>query len=244
MLNPIVTKRGLFITFEGGDGAGKSTQVALLTEYLQDRGSEVLHTREPGGTDLGLALREAVLHSKNEIVPRAEALIYAADRANNIATRVRPAIERGVVVLQDRYLDSSVAYQGSGRDLGPKEIRDLSLWATEGLLPDLTVLLDIDPVEGRARMTAGRGGLDRLEAESRAFHERVRAQFLALANAEPERFLVVDASAAPEAISAIVRGRVDALLAAVADTVVDTAASPTADVNPPAAVPQSPETTA
>ncbi|QUY63544.1 Thymidylate kinase [Gulosibacter molinativorax] len=209
-----MTTRGLFITFEGGDGAGKSTQVALLTEYLRGRGLEVLHTREPGGTELGLALREAVLHSKNEIVPRAEALIYAADRANNIATRVRPALERGEIVLQDRYLDSSVAYQGSGRDLGADEIRDLSLWATDGVLPDITVLLDIDPVEGRARVTAQRGGLDRLEAEGREFHERVRATFLALAEAEPQRFLVVDATLAPEVIAAQVRARVDAALAA------------------------------
>ncbi|KAB1644822.1 dTMP kinase [Gulosibacter chungangensis] len=209
-----VTTRGLFITFEGGDGAGKSTQVALLTEYLRGRELEVLHTREPGGTDLGLALREVLLHSENEIVPRAEALIYAADRANNIATRVRPALERGAIVLQDRYLDSSVAYQGSGRDLGAEEIRDLSLWATEGLLPDVSVLLDIDPVSGRERVAAQRGGLDRLEAESRDFHERVRAKFLELAAAEPSRFLVVDASLAPEAIAELVQARVDAALAA------------------------------
>ena len=208
-----MTTRGLFITLEGGDGAGKSTQVALLTEYLRGRGLEVLHTREPGGTDLGLALREAVLHSKNEIVPRAEALIYAADRANNIATKVRPALDRGAIVLQDRYLDSSIAYQGSGRDLGADEIRDLSLWATGGLLPDVTVLLDIDPVEGRARVTAQRGALDRLEAEGRDFHERVRAKFLELAAAEPERFLVMDATLAPEDIAAQVRARVETALA-------------------------------
>lgn len=208
-----MTTRGLFITFEGGDGAGKSTQVALLTEYLRGRELEVLHTREPGGTDLGLALREVLLHSENEIVPRAEALIYAADRANNIATRVRPALERGEIVLQDRYLDSSVAYQGSGRDLGAQEIRNLSLWATDGLLPDVSVLLDIDPDSGRARVSAQRGGLDRLEAESREFHERVRAKFLELAAAEPERFLVVDAALTPEEIAAQVQTRVDAALA-------------------------------
>lgn len=163
---------------------------------------------------MGLALREALLHSENEIVPRAEALIYAADRANNVATRVRPALERGAVVLQDRYLDSSVAYQGSGRDLGADEIRSLSLWAVEGLLPDVSVLLDIDPVAGRARVTAQRGQLDRLEGESREFHERVRAKFLELAEAEPDRFIVVDASKAPEDIAAIVRARVDEALAA------------------------------
>lgn len=207
-----MTTRGLFITFEGGDGAGKSTQVARLTDYLRARGCEVLHTREPGGTELGVALRQVLLHSEHEIVPRAEALIYAADRANNVATKVRPALDRGAIVLQDRYLDSSVAYQGSGRDLGPNEIRDLSLWATGGLLPDVTVLLDIDPLEGRARVTAQRGGLDRLEAEGREFHERVRGRFLKLAEAEPERFLVVDASRDPDDISAQVRARVDAAL--------------------------------
>lgn len=207
-----MTTRGLFITFEGGDGAGKSTQVALLTEYLRNQDLEVLHTREPGGTDLGLGLREVLLHSEHEIVPRAEALIYAADRANNIATRVRPALERGAVVLQDRYLDSSVAYQGTGRELGADEIRGLSLWATGGLLPDVTVLLDIDPVEGRKRVTAQRGGLDRLEAESREFHDRVRKTFLGLADAEPQRILVVDATLPPDAIASRVRARVEEAL--------------------------------
>ena len=140
---------GLFITLEGGDGSGKSTQMGALTEWLQSRGRTVVQAREPGGTDLGLELREIVLHRRGHIAPRAEALLYAADRAHHIATLVRPALERGEVVIQDRYLDSSVAYQGAGRVLDPDEVRDLSLWATEGLLPHLTVLLDLDPAVGR-----------------------------------------------------------------------------------------------
>ncbi|SJM69358.1 dTMP kinase [Gulosibacter sp. 10] len=206
------SERGLFIVFEGGDGAGKTTQVGLLAEHLRARGHEILHTREPGSTAVGLELRRAVLHSEDEIAPRAEALIYAADRANNIATQVRPALAKGVTVLQDRYIDSSVAYQGSGRDLGAEEVRDLSLWATEGLLPDLTVLLDLAPETGRERVARSRGGFDRLESEGKAFHDRVREQFRALAAAAPERYLVIDASGAPEEIAARIRDRVEGLL--------------------------------
>ena len=142
--------RGLFITFEGGDGSGKSTQSELLVQWLEAQGRTVVVSREPGGTDLGLELREIVLHRRGEIAPRAEALIYAADRAHNIATKVRPALERGDIVVQDRYLDSSVAYQGAGRVLGADEVRDVSLWATESLLPDLTILLDLH--EGQDRL--------------------------------------------------------------------------------------------
>lgn len=201
---------GLFITFEGGDGSGKSTQVALLTEWLESDGREVVHSREPGGTDLGLELREIVLHRRGHITPRAEALLYAADRAHNIATKVRPAIERGAVVIQDRYLDSSVAYQGAGRVLGATEVRDLSLWATEGLLPDLTVLLDLDPAVGRERIAGG--VYDRLEEEKSDFHERVRASYLELAAAEPERFLVLDATTSVDELAAAIRSRVVGLL--------------------------------
>jgi len=202
---------GLFITFEGGDGSGKSTQVGLLTEWLESQSHEVVHSREPGGTDLGVELRNIVLHRRGHIAPRAEALLYAADRAHNIATKVRPAIERGAVVIQDRYLDSSVAYQGAGRVLGAEEVRELSLWATEGLLPDLTVLLDLDPTIGRARIAGG--VYDRLEEEKNDFHERVRASYLSLAAAEPERFLLLDATDDVETIAAAIRARVVALLA-------------------------------
>ena len=202
---------GLFITFEGGDGSGKSTQVGLLTAWLESESHEVVHSREPGGTELGVELRNIVLHRRGHIAPRAEALLYAADRAHNVATKVRPALERGAVVIQDRYLDSSVAYQGAGRVLGADEVRELSLWATEGLLPDLTVLLDLDPTIGRARIAGG--VYDRLEEEKNDFHERVRASYLSLAEAEPERFLLLDATDDVETIAAAIRTRVVALLA-------------------------------
>lgn len=199
---------GLWITLEGGDGSGKTTQAALLEQWLREQGRRVVRTREPGGTDVGVLIRDIVLHHRGDIAPRAEALLYAADRAHHVATLVRPAIERGDVVLQDRYLDSSVAYQGAGRVLDGGEIRDLSLWATEGALPDVTVLLDVDPATARGRLDAADKPFDRLEAEKSAFHERVRAAFLALAEADPDRFLVVDATRAIDEIAAEIRSRV------------------------------------
>jgi dTMP kinase len=203
---------GLFLTFEGGDGSGKSTQSALLAEWLEQQGQTVVLTREPGGTELGDEIRDIVLHRRGHIVPRAEALLYAADRAHHIATKVRPALERGDIVLQDRYLDSSVAYQGAGRILVPDEVRRLSLWAAENLLPDLTVLLDLDESIGRDRLKA-RTKYDRLEDEEQDFHARVRAAYLELAKAEPERFLVLDATDSVESLAASVRDRVRVLLA-------------------------------
>jgi dTMP kinase len=203
---------GLFITFEGGDGSGKSTQAELLSEWLIASGRTVVRSREPGGTELGDELREIVLHRRGHIAPRAEALIYAADRAHNIATKVRPAVERGDIVIQDRYLDSSVAYQGAGRVLDPDEVRGISLWATEDFLPDLTILLDLDETIGRERLDAGNKRYDRLEAEKSDFHARVRAGYLALAEAEPERFLVLPATDPIEGIASAIRERVLALL--------------------------------
>ena len=203
---------GLFITLEGGDGSGKSTQLALLTDWLVGQGQTVVISREPGGTDLGRELREIILHRRGYIAPRAEALLYAADRAHNVATLVRPAIARGEIVVQDRYLDSSVAYQGAGRVLDPGEVRDLSLWAAEGLLPDLTVLLDLDVAAGRARLDADERVFDRLEAEKDEFHTRVRDSYLGLAAAESQRFLVVDGSLPAEQIASIIRSRVATLL--------------------------------
>jgi dTMP kinase len=208
-----VTSKGLFVTLEGGDGVGKTTQSALLEAWLVEQGHTVVRTREPGGTEVGVLVRDIVLHHRGDIAPRAEALLYAADRAHHVDTVVRPALERGEVVLQDRYLDSSVAYQGAGRVLGRDEVRDLSLWATGGLLPDLTVLLDLDPDAARARLDADDKPFDRLEAEKHDFHARVREEFLALAAAEPERFLVIDAARDAEAIAGAVRERVIALLA-------------------------------
>ena len=206
------SRPGLFITLEGGDGSGKSTQSSRLVEWLGAAGHPVLVTREPGGTPLGEELREIVLHRRGDIAPRAEALIYAADRAHHIATTVRPALERGEIVVQDRYIDSSVAYQGAGRVLDGTEVRDLSLWATEGLLPDLTILLDLHEDDGRARLAERSARYDRLEAEKSDFHQRVRAGYLELAAAEPERFLVLDARDPVETIAASIRARVEALL--------------------------------
>lgn len=202
---------GLFVTFEGGDGSGKTTQSDLLHAWLSREGHDVLRTREPGGTDLGNEVRNIVLHRRGHIAPRAEALLYAADRAHHIATVVRPALEAGTVVVQDRYLDSSVAYQGAGRVLEGSEIRKISLWAAEGLLPDVTVLLDLQVENGRERL-AGRTKYDRLEAEAADFHSRVREAYLELAAAEPERFLVLDAARPIDELAAAVRARVEALL--------------------------------
>jgi len=205
---------GLFITLEGGDGSGKTTQAALLEEWLGEQGRSVVRTREPGGTDLGLELRQIVLHSRGHIAPRAEALLYAADRAHHVETLVRPALDRGEVVLQDRYVDSSVAYQGAGRVLGGDEVRELSTWATGGLTPDLTVLLDLDPRVGRSRLDAAEKSYDRLESEAEAFHGRVRDAYLEIARAEPARFVVVDATLPVADVAATVRARVADLLTA------------------------------
>ncbi|MFK5581859.1 MULTISPECIES: dTMP kinase [unclassified Serinicoccus] len=204
--------RGLLIAFEGGDGAGKSTQSRLLGQWLQEQGYAVLHTREPGGTTLGRTLRELVLHGEDgSVAPRAEALIFAADRAQHVATVVRPALERDEIVLTDRYLDSSVAYQGAARELGHEEVRDLSLWAVEGLVPDLTVLLDVSPEQGRER----RGAVhDRLEREADDFHDRVRHGFRTLAADAPERYLVLDAGEGVDGLADAVRARVAGLLEA------------------------------
>ncbi|MGC5628240.1 dTMP kinase [Georgenia sp. Z1344] len=199
---------GLLISLEGGDGAGKSTQQALLLTWLVARGREAVATREPGGTPLGAEIRRLILHGEH-VDPRAEALLYAADRAHHVASLVRPALERGAVVVTDRFVDSSVAYQGAARDLGPGEVRDLSAWATGGLTPDLTILLDVDPTVAAAR----RGGEpDRLERAGDAFHLRVREEFLRIAAAEPDRVVVVDAAGTPDEVHARVRVAVERVL--------------------------------
>lgn len=203
---------GLFVTFEGGDGSGKSTQSAVLVQWLEGLGQTVMVSREPGGTELGEELREIVLHRRGEISPRAEALIYAADRAHNVATRVRPALARGEIVVQDRYLDSSVAYQGSARALGVDDVRRVSLWAAENLLPDLTILLDLDEAAGRERLNSSGRRYDRLESEQNSFHANVRAAYLELAAAEPQRFLVLDAREPVAELAGSIRARVQPLL--------------------------------
>lgn len=203
---------GLFLTFEGGDGSGKTTQINRLVAWLESQGQTVVLTREPGGTDLGVELRNIVMHRKGFIAPRAEALLYAADRSHHIHTLVRPALERGDIVVQDRYLDSSVAYQGAGRVLDPDEVRELSLWGTERLMPDLTVLLDVPASVAKARQAAEDRDYDRLEAEAEDFHTRVRESYLALAQAEPERFLVVNGELPIEEIHQVIITRVSDLL--------------------------------
>ncbi|WP_099331857.1 dTMP kinase [Actinomyces minihominis] len=184
---------GLFISFEGGDGCGKSTQVKRLAEELQARGVDVLSTREPGGTPLGQKLREHIQHGPADVDPRTEALLYAADRAYHAATLLRPAIAAGTTVLEDRYTDSSVAYQGAARDLGPEEIRRLSDWATQNLQPDITLLFDVDSEEGLRRVHSMGEGLDRLESAGLSFHQRVREEYLHIAKQFPERIVVLDA---------------------------------------------------
>ncbi len=199
---------GVFVSLEGGDGAGKSTQARLLGDWARGLGREVVLTREPGGTELGRLLRDAVLHG-DHVDARTEAMLYATDRAHHVASLVRPALARGALVVTDRYLDSSVAYQGHGRDLGADEVERLSLWATGGLLPAVTVLLDVDPVLGRSRLT---GSPDRLERAGDEFHRRTRQAFLERAAADPARFLVLDATTAPDELARAVRERVAPLL--------------------------------
>ena len=196
----------MFITFEGIDGVGKSTQLDLLQTWLESRGQEVVRTLEPGGTELGKEIRHLLLHRKGDVAPRAEALLYAADRAHHVATKIRPALEAGKVVLGDRYFDSSVAYQGAARELDVEEVRNISLWAVDHLIPDLTVLLDLDAKAAISRRNQTGTEPDRLEREKVDFFERARNQYLELAK-EP-RFLVVDATLSIDEIQQQIRARV------------------------------------
>jgi dTMP kinase len=196
---------GVFISFEGGEGSGKSTQTKLLKELLEKNSETVLLTREPGGTPLGNQLRDILLDNKTgAISPRAEALMYAADRAHHVYSMIRPALERGEVVISDRYFDSSIAYQGAGRVLLPTEVARISRWATESLMPTLTVIMDLPAEIGLGRLQS----TDRLESEPLAFHERVRQEYLNLAHQDPERFLIVDASLGIEQIHQVISERV------------------------------------
>lgn len=197
---------GCFLVVEGGEGAGKSTQVALLREWLTGLGHEVVVTREPGGTPVGEKLRALLLDpASGRLGSRAEALLYAADRAEHVERVIEPALRRGAVVLSDRYADSSLAYQGAGRELDHDTIGKLSRWATRGLVPDLTVLLDLPAEEGLRRARGRARDSDRMEAETVAFHERVREGFLRLARAEPARYLRVDANRSPEEVQRRIR---------------------------------------
>lgn len=189
---------GRFVVFEGGDGVGKSTQVRLLADRLQATGIEHVLTRQPGGTELGATLRNVVLDPTiTTMSSRTEALLYAADKAQHVAEVVNPALEAGKVVVSDRYVDSMIAYQGAGRDLVVDEIANLAHWATAGLVPDLTVVLDADPAQAVAKIATK----DRLEGAGVEFHQRAREHLLALAAAAPERYLVLNAREPREAIA-------------------------------------------
>ncbi len=201
---------GFFLALEGGEGAGKSTQARLLGQWLTEQGRDVVLTREPGATHVGASIRELLLDPANDgLAPRSEALLYAADRAQHVATVVLPALQRGAVVITDRYVDSSLAYQGAGRALDTEDVRRLSRWATGGLMPDLTVVLDLDPETGLGRVP---GAPDRIEQESLDFHRRVRAGFLALAGETPGRYLVVSAEQSADQVHQLVRARLAAAL--------------------------------
>ena len=203
---------GLFISFEGIDGVGKSTQADLLESWLQGKGKTVVRTLEPGGTEVGVEIRKILLHHRGDLAPRAEAALFAADRAHHVASKIRPALSRGEIVITDRYFDSSVAYQGAGRELSQTEVRDLSLWAVGGLLPDLTVLLDLPADVARNRRNGSGTEPDRLESEKIEFFERARQAYLDLAKAEPNRFLVIDASATVEQMQQQIVDRVAGLI--------------------------------
>ncbi len=201
---------GLFIAFEGGEGAGKTTQARLIAIWLREQGYDVVTTHEPGATKVGMRLRALLLDTAHTgMSPHAEALMYAADRAEHVASVIEPALARGSVVVTDRFVDSSLAYQGTGRGLRSLEIAQLNSWATGGRLPDLTVLLDMPPEAGLGRRARS---ADRLEAEPLEFHRRVRAGFLSLARAEPSRYLVLDATRPVEEISREIKDRIREIL--------------------------------
>lgn len=192
---------GYFISFEGGEGVGKSTQIARLAERLRSEGRDVVVTFEPGGTDLGQAVRSILLTPGNHVTSRSEALLYAADRAHHVETVIEPALAAGKVVICDRYADSTYAYQGAGRALDASDVRQVMEFAVAGRWPDLTLLLDVDPQVGLAR-ARGEGAGDRIEAEGLEFHDTVRRGFLDLAAAAPERFVVVDAAGTLDDVTA------------------------------------------
>ncbi|MGP4990987.1 dTMP kinase [Glutamicibacter ardleyensis] len=197
-IDSTASQRGLFIVFEGGDGAGKSTQVDMTRQWLENRGSRVATTREPGGTQIGEKLRSLVLeHGHGEIDSRTEALMYAAARAAHVQQFIKPKLESGTHVICDRFVDSSLAYQGMGRALGFDAVASINDFATSGLKPDFTIILDISAADGRARRIAATDGVeqaDRLEAEPDEFHERIRNAFFELAAKDPQRYLVIDAT--------------------------------------------------
>lgn len=205
----VYSRKGVFICLEGGDGAGKSTQSKLLLEWLEGLGHSVLLTREPGGTKAGQQMREILLDpATGDLSPRAEALLYAADKAEHVDHVIMPALERGEVVITDRYVDSTLAYQGAGRAIPEEELAAIARWATCDLRPHLTVLLDQEPDHGLDRFT----GRDRIEGEPVEFHQRVRQHFVSLAQVDPDHYLVLDAREPIATIHGQIRGRVEGLL--------------------------------
>jgi dTMP kinase len=201
---------GRLIAFEGGEGSGKTTQARLVAIWLRELGYDVVTTHEPGATKIGMRLRALLLDTSHTgMSPHAEALMYAADRAEHVASVIAPALARGAIVITDRYVDSSLAYQGAGRNLPVDEIARFNRWATGGRMPDLTILLDMDPMAGLSRRARS---ADRLEAEPADFHLRVRAGFQALARAEPARYLVLDADRPPAEITRDIQERIRELL--------------------------------
>jgi dTMP kinase len=206
----VSTAGGAFVVFEGGDGVGKTTQVDRLCAWLTNEGHEVLKTFEPGDTTVGAMIRHIVLDpASGELSPRAEALLYAADKAQHIFSVVRPALQRGAVVVCDRYVDSMLAYQGAGRVLDVAEIERIARWATEDLRPDLTIVLDAE----LSLTVNAKSQKDRLESAGEVFHERTRQFFLGLARRDPGHYLVLDARASRDEIAAQVAARVEQLLA-------------------------------
>jgi dTMP kinase len=203
---------GHFLAFEGGEGAGKTTQLNVLAEELTRYGYEIVLTHEPGDSPVGARLRELLLDPATQVTAQTEALLYAADRAEHVAHVIAPALARGAIVITDRYIDSSIAYQGFGRGLDVEEVIRTSHWATGGLLPELTLVLDLPAEEGLRRARGRSGRADRLEAEALEFHERVRAGFLQLAANEPARYAVIAATGAPDQVADGVRAAVFALL--------------------------------
>jgi dTMP kinase len=212
LLNRRMSMTGLFITFEGPDGAGKSTQLRLLANHLREVGIPCITTREPGGTSISDKIRTILLDPQNSsMIPKTEALLYAASRAQHVAEVIRPALERGEIVICDRYIDASTAYQAVGLGLSPAIIRRWNEEATDGLWPDRTFLIDLPPHEGLSRIEA-RGGLDRIEGRDLAYHQKVRDTFLQLAASEPERFFLLDGTESIQTIADRIRHEMDRLL--------------------------------
>lgn len=207
--------KGLFVVFEGGEGAGKTTQLRLLEEWLSGTGTPVLRTREPGGTEIGERIRTLLLeHGQGEVDARTEALLFAASRAAHVTQKIAPALEAGTVVLCDRYIDSSLAYQGAGRGLGVAEVAEINAWANQGLQPDVTVLLDLDPTLSAQRRAGRDGGAagDRIESADIAFHAALRQAFLDRAAGAPERYLVLDARQSVAAVHTEIRSHIEVRL--------------------------------